>query len=286
MASKIPAFSYTGSYKTELKNGRWYIFFLTSGTLRMSYSKTADLYLHGGGGGGSKSGYNSCGGSGGGGGWLANHYDVQVNAGVSYNIVIGEGGEGGYYSPDGYDGGASSAFGYSVQGGKGGTYMGSGGAGGSGNGGTRGASVGGTASKGGSNTVYAFEAATGLIYGGGGSGGAPEYGGSYAEGGSPYGAGASMSAKANTGAGGGGADYQDSETGAPGSAGGSGIVILRGSQDDYLPVKFDGTTLQRILFNGEEVAHLIHDGTQIFMERVKGWSKWSKQETLSLQPVS
>ena len=67
--------------------------------------------------------------------------------------------------------------------------------------------------------------------------------------------------------------------------GGSGIIILRGTQNDRLPVKFDGVTLQSILYNGEEVAHLIHDGTQIFMERMRMVIGWLKQKRPLLQPA-
>jgi len=286
MANKIPAFSYTGSYRTELKDGRWYIFFLTSGTLRMNYSKTADLYLHGGGGGGAGGGWNASGGSGGAGGYFASHYDVPVAAGTAYEIVIGAGGGGGVPggsgvgdAGDGKAGGASSAFGYTVNGGGGGEHMGAGGVGGSGNGGYRGSGVGGFRGDGGSNTTYAFDSASGLIYGGGGGGGAPENGGSGA-GGDPYGPDGEDHAAANTGAGGGGGDYEGN-----GGAGGSGIVILRSTQDDQLPVKFDGVTLQRIVFNGEEVMHLIHEGTQIFMERMRRWTDWFRLQMRLPQPA-
>lgn len=71
--------------------------------------------------------------------------------------------------------------------------------------------------------------------------------------------------------------------GAGGGKGGSGVVILRGDQDDLLPVEFDGVTLQKILSNGEEVSHLIHDGTQVFMERLRRMFGWLKQETRLLQ---
>lgn len=64
------------------------------------------------------------------------------------------------------------------------------------------------------------------------------------------------------------------------------MIILRGMQDDQLPVKFDGVTLQRILYEGEEVLHLIHDGTKIFIERVRRWiAEWLRQGMLSPQPV-
>jgi hypothetical protein len=56
-------------------------------------------------------------------------------------------------------------------------------------------------------------------------------------------------------------------------------VIIRGAQDDYVPVYFDGTQLQEIYFNGAKVESLIHNGTKIFMERVRRWLGWrSKQQ--------
>lgn len=269
MATKIPSFTYSGDYRTEIIGENWYIFFLTSGTLRMNYGKTADLYLHGGGGGGSNTGYNDAGGSGGGDGWFSNHYGIHVDAGVSYEIVVGEGGAGG--SPghvDGYKGEVSSAFGYSVEGGNGGTYMSVGGTGYSGSGGNVWGSVGS------GNTTYAFDSADGLIYGGCGGGGGQA-------GGKPYGAGGNntLNAAANTGAGGGGRSHHDSETGAPGGKGGSGIVILRSDQDDQLPVKFGSATLTKMVFDGSEVKHLVYNGTKLFMERVRRCADWSKPKT-------
>lgn len=284
MASKVPAFTYTGTYTTMLKNGYWYILFKTSGTLTMTYSKTAELYLHGGGGGGGASGWNSSGGSGGGGGWFATHTGVPVEAGKAYSIVVGGGGrssiyeDGGNGQGNGFNGGPSSAFGYSVDGGKGGYKMGDGGAGGSGNGGMRGEGKGNYGSPGGSNKTYAFnDPDCGLIYGGGGGGGAPEFGGIGA-GGKPYGGQDNQPAAANTGAGGAGANFEDSELGRSGSAGGSGIVILRSTQDDELPVTFNGKTLQRMTFNGSEVRKLIFNGTQIFMERMRRWFERLRQK--------
>lgn len=280
MATKIPAFTYSGSYTTMLKNGYWYILLKTGGTLEMTYSKTVEVYLHGGGGGGGASGWNSCGGPGGGGGWFATHTDVQIEAGKAYGVVVGGGGyssiynDGGNGQGSGYDGGVSSAFGFSVNGGKGGKKMGDPGAGGSGNGGARGASVGGYGGPGGSNTTYAFnDSSCGLIYGGGGGGGAPEYGGCGAAG-KPYGGQDNKAAEANTGAGGAGANYDDSELGRSGASGGSGIVILRGTQDDELPVTFDDTTLQKMTVDEKEVKRLVFNGTTIFMERLRRWLTW------------
>lgn len=291
MATKLPEFTYTGSYKTEMKNGCWYIFFLTGGTLTMTYAKTAEVYLHGGGGGGGASGWNASGGSGGGGGWFATHTGVPVEAGKAYSIVVGGGGRSSIYEDggnglgSGFNGGPSSAFGYSVDGGKGGYKMGDGGAGGSGNGGMRGSSTGDYGGPGGSNTTYAFnDPDCGLIYGGGGGGGAPRYGG-YGAGGKPYGGQDNQPAAANTGAGGAGANYEDSELGRSGSYGGSGIVILRSTQDDQIPVVYDGTRLTQMHFNGTQLTGLVYNGVRLFIKRlaerlasgIRGWRKEGKK---------
>lgn len=52
MATKIPEFSYTGTYSTKIKNGYWYIYLKSSGTIKFSYAKTLEAFLVGGGGGG------------------------------------------------------------------------------------------------------------------------------------------------------------------------------------------------------------------------------------------
>lgn len=283
MATKIPSFTYGGQYRTEMIGDRWYIFFLTSGILKMTYGRYADVYLHGAGGGGGDSA-NPSGGGGGGGGWFATHTDVQIEGGKEYSIVVGTGSWN-------RDGEASSAFGFSAAGGKvggdGGWSEGTGGVGGtggSGSGGNGGGSTGGYGTSGGSNTTYAFnDSSLGLLYGGGGAGGGPKYGGDGA-GGAPYGARGGKHAGDNTGAGGGGANWTDGEYTIRGR-GGSGIVILRSTQDDELPVKFDGKTLRQMFFDGSEVRHLICNGTQIFMERVRRCSDWSKPKTLSLRPA-
>lgn len=281
MASKVPAFTYTGTYTTMLKNGYWYILFKTSGTLRMTYAKDAQVYIHGGGGAGGR-GVNSAGGGGAGGYFKTEN--ISIFADTDYPIVIGAGGSLGWYDQGfvGGDGKASSAFGCSANGGGGGKSGdgAAGGVGGSGNGGQAGSGNGGYGSPAGSNTTYAFnDPACGLIYGGGGGGGAPRYGGIGAKG-LPYGAQDGASAGANTGAGGAGGNYADGEAAiGPTGVGGSGIVILRSAQDDELPVTFDGKTLQRMTFNGSEVGKLIFNGTQIFMERVRRWLTWLSDTT-------
>ncbi|MGN0773072.1 MAG: hypothetical protein ACI4MP_04705, partial [Candidatus Ventricola sp.] len=54
-----------------------------------------------------------------------------------------------------------------------------------------------------------------------------------------------------------------------GGAGGSGIVCIRNSADDVLPVKFNGTWLTNMTFNGEAVTGLIYGGTRIFAQGMR-----------------
>ena len=58
--------------------------------------------------------------------------------------------------------------------------------------------------------------------------------------------------------------------GAPAS-GGSGVVILRGTQDDLLPVYFNGKQLSEMYFNGEKLAGLIYGGTRVFAQMFSKW---------------
>lgn len=51
--------------------------------------------------------------------------------------------------------------------------------------------------------------------------------------------------------------------------GGSGVVIIRGTEDDLIPVFFNGTQLSKIIFNGVTLTGLIKDGTRIFARRVR-----------------
>ena len=81
---------------------------------------------------------------------------------------------------------------------------------------------------------------------------------------------------ANTGggAGGPGGGYVDEDSrynskGGQAAAGGSGIVILRGTQDDLIPVVFNGTQLSELYFNGVKVTSLIYNGARLFIREVK-----------------
>lgn len=52
--------------------------------------------------------------------------------------------------------------------------------------------------------------------------------------------------------------------GSTGGAGGSGIVCIRNSADDMLPVIFNGTQLTQLIYNGTTVEHLIYNGQQLY----------------------
>ena len=78
----------------------------------------------------------------------------------------------------------------------------------------------------------------------------------------------------NTGGGAGGAGggwYEDPYKSQPGAAGngGSGIVIIRGTQDDYIPVIFNGTQLDKIIYNGVTLTSLIYNGTKLYCRKFK-----------------
>lgn len=268
MAIKIPEFTTTCVYETELDNGTWYIRLKSSGTFAFRYSKTSvDVFLQGGGGGGGAFTYINefnwgHGGGGGAGGYQQTQYAMAINS-EPFDIAIGAGGG------EETAGGATSAFGLTAAGGSSGKGQTAGKAG-TAAGGAGGSYLGnGIGTNGGAGKQGKQAFGVGDIYYGAGGGGE---GGTFAEngtGGKTGGGNGAGNAKANTGSGGGGS-----------GRGGSGIVILRGTQDDQLPVKFDGVTLQRILYNGQDVMHLIHDGTKIFMERINEWLKPKKRFVL------
>ena len=94
MAKKIPAFSYTGAYRTQSDGRYWYILLLTSGTLTFQYAKSGvDVGCVGGGGSSAchLQKANTAGGSGGGGGYIATG-TAAIAAGRGYAVSIGEGG--------------------------------------------------------------------------------------------------------------------------------------------------------------------------------------------------
>lgn len=277
MATKIPAFTTTCAYTTAMSGGYWYIYLKSGGSINFSHTKRkAEIFLCGGGGGGGGGQNGQGGGGGGGGGNLRTVTGVNIAAGTDYTISVGDGGyAGGAYAGKGGTGGSSSAFGYTVTGGvggnwpsqcDGGTGYADGGHGGWGNGNEGG-------EKGG-NGALAF--GTGSVkYGAGGGGGNGLAGGETGGGDGGGWATAGSTGTANTGGGGGGGGVQDSDPyGQPGGRGGSGIVIIRGTEDDMLPVYFNGTQLKEIYLNSELLEGLIYGGTRIFA-RVKSWL-WPK----------
>ena len=238
----LPTYTYTGnSQLIDDGNGNWRIKFLTSGTLVindiLNISNGIDVFLVGGGAGGAGSG------AGGGGGYTKTIKKVSVTLNNGYAITIGAGGNADE------NGGSSSAFGYSVSGGKTGYY--DGGAGGSGGGsgfrkqelasagagGSDGSNGGAGQYNGGvgqGTTTREFGEAGEKLYAGGGGGGGNNYGpASVCYSGGPGGAGGGgaggrmgdegSAGEANTGGGGGGTSGNH-------FAGGSGIVIIRNAR--------------------------------------------------------
>ena len=236
----LPTYTYTGnSQLIDDGNGNWRIKFLTSGTLTLTSlgigTSKIDVFLVGGGAGGAGSG------AGGGGGYTKTVKKVSVTLKSSNAIVIGAGGNADE------NGGSSSAFGYSVSGGKTGNFDGGdGGSGGgsgfrkqelasAGSGGSDGSNGGNGYYKGGTGqgtTTREFGEASGKLYAGGGGGGGNNYGpasvcypgGTGGAGGGGAGGRTEGSAgETNTGGGGGG-------TSGVLYAGGSGIVIIRNAR--------------------------------------------------------
>lgn len=256
MAKKIPSFTYSGSYSTASDDTYWYIYCKSNGSLVMKCPKVVDVFAVGGGGGSYEQG-------GGGGGYTTTARGLNINAGVPYEMSIGDGGgvgarggttyalnsvvtaEGGYASTDnngaqGGSGGGAGSVDWSV-------YVNGGSDGGDGAN-----SQDHTGGKGQGTTTRAFGESTGALYAGGGSGaGHGGSGGSATDGG---GAAAFNSASANTGGGAGGG----------GNSGGSGIVIIRGMKEDTVPVIVNGTELEKIIFNGVEVTSLIYNGAKLY----------------------
>lgn len=253
---QFPEFTYTGEYQL-IDDGRangiqnWRIKFLSSGILTFTKSPTGgqagfeiDLFLVGGGGGGNASWNPTTGGGGGGGGYTTTIRNLSVAVGTEYSIVVGAGGV--QSNIGGASGGASSAFGYSAEGGKAPNINASqGGYGGSGGAANKATSAGTDGSNdstgrglGQGTTTREFGESTGSLYSGGG--GACRYtaGSTIVPGcsGGPGGGGkgnnfvgtildgssGTINGVDNTGGGGGSGDT----TGA-GGLGGSGIVVIR-----------------------------------------------------------
>lgn len=237
-------FNWTGSDGTyqvrDDGNKNWRIKFLSSGTFTPLKNMIIDVFLVGGGGGGAGSGSGKSdwpilNGASGGGGYTTTVKSVTLTKNVEYTITIGEGGAPYYSSTNvqskGTDGGATSAFGSTVEGGKAGDNSVGGGNGGSG-GSYGGAAPGSDGADGGTtSTHYAggtgqgtttreFGEPSGDLYSGGGaSNSGRETTGTGADGG---GGDVNDNGTPNTGGGGG------SPAGKSGVGyGGSGIVIIR-----------------------------------------------------------
>ncbi len=235
------AFTYTGAYDVEGDlGGNFVIRFKTSGTLIITdegKASSLDVFLVGGGGGGDRGTTSGTGHSsgGGGGGYTATHSSVAINTSVPYPITVGAGGAGGKLEyGTATDGGQTTAFGKTVNGGKK-TFLkyspidaAGGGDGGSG-GGTAyinssyqardggidgGDGAGRYPGKGQGTTTKEF--GTGKLYSTGGKGGIPTKH-------------AGDSAAVNTGDGGEGGGRTNGGTAdmVPGGSGGSGIVCIR-----------------------------------------------------------
>lgn len=240
--------SYTGDFEKDPNTG--HIRFLTNGTLVLKQDVIIDAFLVGGGGAGKYGG--------GGGGYTKTAHGLQLTAGQEYEIVIGEGAKAATTTATyAKEGGATSAFGITANGGgiagqttstSSATRLtggpgGSGGGGGSGtapgDGGSNGASGEsspnkGTGGAGQGYTTRAFGEENGDLYAAGGGGCPGAQTGAVGIGGEP-GAGdgiyettstVNVSAAPNTGSGGGGTYKSEGRV----SNGGSGVVIIREAQ--------------------------------------------------------
>lgn len=124
------SFTYTGDCEVvDDGNDDWRVKFLTSGTFTPNIDALIDAFLVGGGGGGGGDSSILAGG-GVGGGYTTTTFE-SLKSGISYSVVIGDGG------PSEKDGEATTAFGAIAYGGGGGKtgYDGGAGTGGSGGGG-------------------------------------------------------------------------------------------------------------------------------------------------------
>lgn len=253
----LPVYTYDGDHSlNDEGEGNWTLTLFAGGVLNFSKLTTPiDVFLVGGGGGGAQPTRTGHGGGGGGGGYTLTNKNMVVDTGINYVAVVGAGGT---YNTDG---GATSVFSITANGGKSGNNNvgGAGGSGGgtggystssnspAGNGGSDGADGvsnvdGYTPGQGQESTTRAFGEDTGTLYGGGGGGGcgmnssgnvgASSTGG---DGGGAGGAnvrgGAGRSAGVNTGGGGGGGcAVNGSYSAGVGGTGGSGIIIIRNAR--------------------------------------------------------
>lgn len=243
--NRLPDFTYTGDFEIvndedeviTVSQDDWKIRFLTSGTLTFTALNGAedgiDVFLVGGGGGGGNASTGTSDAFGGGGGYTTTEKSVPVVVGEPYEIIVGAGGSAAT------DGGSTSAFSVSADGGKAGSAGGAGGSGGGGIGGVGGSDGSNGGNNGGSGqgtTTMEFGESNATLYAGGGGGGisggtpSPVPGGDGGGGAGSHQAG--MTGQNGTdnlgGGGGGGSAYGGS---ASGGAGGSGIVIIRNARE-------------------------------------------------------
>ena len=257
-AKQIPEYTFTGEHEAKSDSSYWYIILKSSGTLTFRRKKTIDVILVGGGGSGQngEAGAELAGGASG----HAEHVTGYIaKAKTEYTVSIGEGGAVG----SNQDGSPTIAFETTANGGESGAR-----------GGDDGYAHGGGRNAKGGDGFLPFDSE--LLYwvcgaGGGGDTSAGPWGnGSGGEGGKGGGghggwlAWSGHNAKVNTGGGGGGGGYNPRGHYGDGGAGGSGVVIIRGAQDDGIPVMFDGVELSSIVFDGVTVQTLIVDGVTVF----------------------
>lgn len=284
MAKKIPKFSYTGAYETSSDDTYWYIKLKSSGKMTFTYRKNIEVGCVGGGGGTiSNRNYAHIGGFAGGGGGYIKTGTTTAEAGTAYAVTIGAGGEGinGWRDDvTAESGGATSAFGISAPGGGGGSFDSPGA--GTGAGGKGGYYINIQGANGGSGLkLFGFGPFGGGGGGGSGAGGMALAGGTGGAGGGGNGGrggingvdgGDGGNGAANTGGGAGGAGggwYEEPYQSRPGKAGsgGSGVVIIRGTQDDYIPVIFNGSPVEAIVLNGVRLTGLVVDGIRLYMKK-------------------
>lgn len=293
----LPKYYFTGESSCDSDEDYWYIYLKSTGDLTMEWPKKIDVFLVGGGGAGG----NGTAAGGGGGGYTTTGKNISIDADTEYRIVVGRGGEGGEVAvpySNGYDGQPSMAFGLTAAGGEGGKCLspsageqvpspgGSGGSGGGGgtykkeadggfagaggsNGSSGGRSDGAAGGSGQGSNTHAFADSRYPLYAGGG-GGYSRRGMSYGgEGGGGHGEyqpdsddeeTPAADGTPNTGGGGGGGG----ESTGLGGAGGSGIVIIRSSIQDYLPVFFGDTRLQEVWYNGVRAESLVFNGQELY----------------------
>lgn len=226
MSSKgVPDITYTGTYSVILEDDigeNWFIKFTSSGILTLKRNTVVDAVIIGGGGAGQEGTAVSR--NGGGSGYNQQPIGIELVANTRYEIIVGDGGARNSES----NGGASSAFGYTANGGQSGK---------NGRGGTRTGAATSTKGTDGEDGFLLFDSTLlGYVCGSGGSGSSQDQYTGYGEGGLGGGGDGGYlgiggkDGEPNTGGGGGGGGYNPNGTDGDGGAGGSGIVVIRNSR--------------------------------------------------------